>query len=150
MDRTGKLRKLSIVRRKALDQAVADTNRIRQSHQDEQQKLSYLRDVRTDYHERSPVRVGALTQVPVINRHQAFGDRLDLAIGEQSDRCAQIDSEVARREQITRDRHRHLETLEKLIERQQRALARRHQQIEQKTLDDHTTIRHHKSGESKS
>lgn len=148
MDRTGKLRKLSAVRRKALDQAVAESNRIRQSHQNEQQKLSYLRDVSKDYRERSPVRDGAQTQVPVIKRHQAFSDRLGLAIGEQSDRCAQIEREVERREQITRARRRDLETIEKLIERQASALARRQTQTEQKTLDDQNNTRHHRSGET--
>ena len=150
MDRTGKLRKLSVVRRRALDEAVAEANRMRVSHQNERQKLLYLRDVRNEYRQRSPVRDGAQTQVPIINRHQAFGNRLDLAIDEQTDRCTQIDLELARRNQVTLERRRHLETLEKLIERQRITRARRQIQSEQKTLDEQSTLRQHRSGDKPS
>lgn len=141
-DRFDKLRR---VRSKALDQAVAAVARIEHSWLEENRKLEYLRSVRADYAQRSPIALSGQFDIPGLQRSLHFNDRLDAAIAEQSRRCESVGAELARRRQTAAVCKRALQTLDKLTERQQQARITHEAVIEQKRSDEAAAVRFNKT-----
>ena len=98
--------------------------------------IEQLEGYRQDYASRSPIRQQAVTATVAIERHQAFIDRLDLAVREQHQRHDLARRHEARSDDALMQTQRRLKTFELLQKRQLEARQRRQERIEQQITDE--------------
>ena len=122
--------------RRRRDAAAVEVASARRSTGQVADTIEQLEGYRRDYSARSPIREQSRTAPVEIERHQAFVDRLGLAVREQEHRHELALQHEAHTEHALMLTQRRLKTFETLQKRQLEARQRRQERLDQLMTDE--------------
>jgi flagellar protein FliJ len=118
------------------DQALAQSLRAEEAASRAQLQERQLQDYRADYQSRAPAQVGHSTSIELITCHQAFMQRLDQAVAQQSARREQLQQGAAAQREALLALELHVAAITRLMQRRRAQAAQTAQRQEQRQSDE--------------